>query len=33
MHGHHGPDIAGGAQIDENDLAVCPVMHINTSKK
>lgn len=33
MHGHHGPDMAGGAQIEENDMAICPVMHISTSKK
>lgn len=33
MHGHHGPDVAGGGQIDENDTAVCPVMLVSTGKK
>ena len=33
MHSHHEHDAAGGAVIDDADKAICPVMHIPTSKK
>lgn len=33
MHQHHEHQALGGAPIDEDDYAVCPVMNIPVSKK